>query len=329
MRLRRWLGFVALALLCAGPIAWAAGALYFDLPASAGLRTAAALAWTLGAFGVLAIVRSTRTRLLLVALGFFAILAGWLTIRPRQDREWLSDVSRLPHADIDGTRVTLHDVRAFEYRTESDFTPRWEDRTYHLEKLGGLDVFQCYWGSELMAHPILSFDFGEDGRVCFSIETRKERGEGYSALGGLYRQFELIYLVADERDIVRLRTNFRQGEDVYLYRVTAPLESVRELFLEYVQRIDELHSQPEFYNALTANCTTSIRLQRKPEERAPFDYRVILNGKADELLYERGLLDHSLPFADLKQRAHINPRARAAGDASDFSARIRAAVTPR
>jgi len=320
--MKRFLGRFAVLLVLSPALAWAAGALYFDLPAAPIVRQALALAWFLGA--ALALFRARRLRrvVLGLALGFAVILCGWLTIQPRQDRDWLPEVAVTAHATRDGDTVTLHDVRDFEYRTETDFTPRYHDRTLHLERLRGLDVFLCYWGSALMAHPIFSFDFGEDGRVCFSIETRKERGEGYSTLGGLYRMFELIYVVAEESDVVRLRSDLREGEDAYLYRLQASPETIRQLFLGYVRRIDELHERPEFYNVLTANCTTSIRMMQAPEARIPFDYRLLLNGKGDELLYERGLIDTSLPFAELKQRAHIDPRS--AGDAAGFSARIRA-----
>ena len=320
----RRIGIALLAVVLAVPVAWAAGALYFDLPASGPVRAGVAAAWAVGAAVAFAVIRPLRFALLCIALGFGVILAWWLTIPARQDREWRPEVAVLAHATVDGERVTIHNVRDLDYRTEEDFTPRYADRTYDLGHLRGLDIFQCYWGSEWMAHPILSFDFGPDGHVCFSIETRKEVGEGYSTLGGLYRHFELIYVVAEERDVVRVRTSLRQGEDVYLYRLVGPLEGVRELFLTYVRRLAELHARPEFYNALTANCTTSVRMQRAPAKRLPFDYRMILNGKADELLYERGLVDRTLPFEELKRRAYINPRAQAAGDAADFSARIRA-----
>jgi hypothetical protein len=183
-----------------------------------------------------------------------------------------------------------------------------------------LEIFINYWGSPYMAHPIISYDFGPDGRVCFSIETRPEKGESYSALGGLYRQFELAYVVADERDVIRLRTNFRKGEDTYLYRLKAPF--VRESFLEYVRTVNELHESPRWYNAITNNCTTAIRQQRAASERAPWDWRMLVNGFGDQLLYERGGIDRSLPFAELKRISHINERARRAGEA-EFSERIR------
>jgi len=219
--------------------------------------------------------------------------------------------------------VTIHNVRNFDYRTESDFTPRYDTRRYDLSQLRGLDMFVNYWGSPLIAHPIPSFDFGNQGHICFSIETRPERGEAYSAIRGFYRQYELIYVAADERDVIRVRTNFRTSEDVYLYRLNLPLEQVRGRFVEYVRRINELHARPEWYNAVTTNCTTSIRSQHDAKDRVPWDWRILANGKADEMLYELGVLDHALPFAELKRRAHINERAKAIKDASDFSERIR------
>ncbi len=315
---------LVLAPILLSAVAWAAGAIFFDLPAPYAVRAVLACTWALAAPTALFFARPRHFALVAVVAGFALILGWWLSLEPRQDRDWRPEVAVSPNATVDGERVTIEGVRNFDYRSEDDFTARYDTRTYDLGKLQGLDVFQCYWGNPNMAHPIFSFDFGADGRICFSIETRPERGEGFSTLGGLYRRFELIYIAADERDVVRVRTNFRQGEDVYLYRLHLPHENVRELFLEYVNRIVQLHGQPEFYNVLTHNCTTSVRMQRSAAKRAPFDYRLIVNGKADEMLYERGILDRSLPFDELERRAHVNPRALAAGDAENFSERIRA-----
>jgi hypothetical protein len=249
------------------------------------------------------------------------VMIWWFTLQPRQFREWKDEVALTPHAVIEGDVVTIHNVRNFEYRTETDFTPRYEMRRLDLRNLRGVDMFINYWGSPYMAHPIMSFDFGNDGRVCFSIETRPEKGEAYSALGGLYRQFELTYIVADERDVIRVRSNYRKGEDVYLYRLKAP--HVREAFLEYVRTVNELHETPRWYNAITNNCTTAIRHQRASTERAPWDWRMLVNGLGDQLLYERGGIDRSLPFPELKRISHVNERAKAANDDTDFSEKIR------
>jgi hypothetical protein len=175
-----------------------------------------------------------------------------------------------------------------------------------------------------MAHPIASFQFADTPPVCFSIEVRREIGESYSAIGGFFRQYELIYVVADERDVIRVRTNFRRGEDVYLYRTTATPAQARERFMDYIAALNQLHDQPRWYNAATTNCTTSIRTQRAAARRAPWDWRILFNGKADELMFERGsLATDGLSFAELKTRSLINAAAKVADGAPDFSRLIR------
>lgn len=175
-----------------------------------------------------------------------------------------------------------------------------------------------------MAHPIVSFQFADTPPVCFSIETRKEAGESYSAIGGIYRQYELIYVVAEERDAIRVRTNFRKGEEVYLYHLNITPEKARTRFMDYLAALNELHVRPRWYNAVTTNCTTSIRTQHDAAHRAAWDWRILVNGKGDELMFERGnIVTAGLPFEDLKKRALINPAANAANDAPDFSRRIR------
>ena len=194
-----------------------------------------------------------------------------------------------------------------------------------LSQLTGIDLAINYWGSPWMAHPIASFQFADAPPVCFSIETRKETGESYSAIGGLYRQYELIYVCADERDVIRVRTNYRHGEDVFLYRTTATPGQARARFLEYLASMNTLRDHPRWYNAVTTNCTTAIRTQHDPARRAPWDWRTLLNGQGDEMLFERGqLVDGGLTFSELKARSLINERARTALDAPDFSNRIRA-----
>jgi hypothetical protein len=301
-------------------VLWSFGALWFDFPQES-LKP-----WAAGVFGVVALlslllVRPLWRAKLTVALGIVLILLWWLSLQPRQYRDWKTEVALTPHAMIEGDIVTLYQVRNFDYQTEEDFTPRHETRRVDLRNLRGVDLFINYWGSPYMAHPIVSYDFGGDGRICFSIETRPEKGEAYSAIGGLYRQFELSYVVADERDVVRVRTNYRKGEDVYLYRLKAPF--AKESFLEYIRAVNELHETPRWYNAITNNCTTAIRNQRAASERAPWDYRMLLNGLMDQLLYERGAIDTSLPFPELKKISRINERAKAANDAADFSEKIR------
>jgi len=320
LRIVLWTGAIATWLVLLVWTLWAFGALWFDFPQESLRPWVAALYAVLLVVAVVIVKPRWRAKLA-VAMANLLVMLWWLSLQPRQYRDWKPEVAVTPYAVVEGDVVTLHNVRNFDYRTETDFTPRYDTRRLDLNHLRGVDIFLNYWGSPYMAHPIISYDFGADGRICFSIETRPEKGEAYSALGGLYRMFELTYVVADERDVVRLRSNFRKGEDVYLYRLNAP--RARESFMEYIRSVNELHEHPRWYNAITNNCTTAIRQQRAASARAPWDWRMLANGLGDELLYENGAIDRSLPFAELKRISHINPRAHAAGDAADFSERIR------
>ena len=305
---------------------WAFGALYFDFPV-AGFGQVAAIVFVLVLLGILIFLRGKRRKPMAILALTALINCWWLTLKPSNDRQWQPDVAQTSWAETNGDEITIRNVRNCDYRTEHDFDVHWETRTVHLSQLEGMDLAIMYWGSPYMAHPIVSFRFGDSLPICFSIETRKAVGQEYSAIHGLYRQYTLIYIVADERDSIRVRTNYREGEDVYLYRTLASPEQARARFLEYVNTVNNLHIHPRWYNAITTNCTTSIRTQRPANQRAPWDWRLLVNGKADELLYERHLIaTGGLAFPELKRRSHINDRARAADQNPDFSQRIREGV---
>ena len=191
----------------------------------------------------------------------------------------------------------MHNVRNADYRTETDYTLRLEERDFDLSKLRSLDLFLVYWGSPWIAHTIMSWGFDDGRYLAISIETRKTKGQSYSAVRGFFRQYELIYVVADERDVIRLRTNYR-GEDVYLYRMDVSPANAQRLLLSYFRAINRLRFQPEWYNALTENCTTAIRRIAGPyQERSWWSWKLFLNGHLDELAYDIGAIDRSLPFA--------------------------------
>src|SRR6266576_7023031 len=308
--------------------AWAAGALYFDLPI-AWLRAPLASIYALAMLAALLFVKGRWRAMGLVAVGFVLVLIWWLTLSPTNDSDWQPDVAQKGWADIQGDEVTLHNVRNCDYRTETDYTPHWETRTVRISQITGIDLAIDYWGSPWIAHPIVSFQFADAPPLCFSIETRKTVGQTYSTIGGLYRQYALIYLVADERDVIRLRTNYR-NEDIYLYHLTVAPDRARERFLEYVHSLNALRTQPRWYNAITTNCTTSIRSQHPSKERIPWDWRILLNGKGDELLYkDGGLVTDGLPFAELKAQSLINDRAKRADTSPDFSQLIRVGLPTR
>jgi len=256
--------------------------------------------------------------------GFLIILIWHISISPSQDRDWKIVHGKIPSAETSGEIVTIENIRDFEFRTPDDYTVSYINQTFNLKNLRGVDLFLNYWGSSLMAHPIVSFDFGDDGHICFSIETRREKNEGFSAIGGIYKMFEIIYVASTERDSVMLRATAK-GEDVFLYRTTITGEQAEILFLQYVRRIKELDDKPEFYNAITANCTTSIRRQNSPQMRRPWDCRMLINGQFDKMLYDNGIIAKTAPFEDIKKKSHINERALKAGysSASDFSKMIR------
>lgn len=304
---------------------WATMALYFDFPVASRRLVAASLYATLVLLALL-VSRIHWGGLAVSVIAFAGILAWWLSLQPSNDRDWQPDVAQTAWAEVLGDQVAIHNFRNCEYRTETDYTPHWETKIVSLSQLRGLDVFITYWGSPWIAHPIVSFDFGEEGYVAMSIETRKEVGESYSAIRGFFRYYELIYTISDERDVVRLRTNYRKGEEVYLYHTRVTPDQARTIFLDYLNRANRMRNHPEWYNALTNNCTTNIAshvAQARAGESVRLDWRILLNGKGDEMMYERGDLDGNLPFAELKKNAHINPVARAADSDPDFSHRIR------
>ena len=331
-RFLRALGLLPVWLLLILLIAWGAGALWVDGPVSRLLAGTLAGAFVLGSFAILVGRRPLLRRGLPAFLVVFGLLfLWWSRIEPRNDRDWQPDVAELASATIEGDRVTLHNVRNFDYRTEYDYTPHWEDRTYDLSKLEGVDLLLSFWGPTEIAHTIMSWDFSDGQHLAVSIETRKERGESYSAIRGFFRQYELYYVVADERDVVRLRTNYRDPpEHVHLYRLRPRPGGPRLLLLQYLEKVNQLARRAAWYNALTHNCTTTIRLNANAAGAAlPLDWRLLANGHLDEYLYERGGIDTSMPLAELRERSLIDDRARAADKDPAFSARIREGLPPR
>lgn len=326
-RLGKVIGIGLLAIVVTAMTIWGMGALYYSplpTPLRGGLATTFGLA-TVGAF--LGLPRRRRT-LLGFVLVWGALVGWWSTITPSNAREWQPDVAVLPSATVDGDRVTLHNIRNFEYRTATDFTPRYYDKTFDLRRLDSADLMSSYWAGEAIAHLFGSFGFGGQEYVAISAEIRKERMEDYSTLKGFFKQYELFYVVADERDVIRLRTTYRQPpEDVYLYRTRVPPAQARRLFLDYVRDINRLVEQPAFYNTLTTNCTTAILFHARASGGiARYNWKILFSGYAPAYAYELGRLDTRLPFAELKRLSHINARAHAAGDAPDFSQRIRAGL---
>jgi hypothetical protein len=324
MKFTKTLGYVALVLIWAVlgvATLWATAALYFDVRVG-WLQVLLAAIYGLGMVAVWIWIRRPW-KAVVTGIGFVVVVTWWFSLQPSNRRNWQPDVAVLPYADINSNQIAVYNIRNCDYRTETNFDVHYYNKTFDLAQLRTVDLSLITWGSPHIAHTIVSFGFTTGDYVAFSIETRMQKGQSYSAVRGLFRQFELTYIISDERDVIRLRTNYRQGEEVCLYRLQVTPEQGRQLFLDYLDRVNELHNRAEWYNAVTDNCTTGIRTQQAIANRAPWDWRILLNGHLDELLYERGTIVTNLPFAELKKISHINPQARAADKAVGFSQQIR------
>ncbi len=323
-RFSRRLLTIAATLAALPVLAWALAALFYTCPVPV-LRAPCVVA--LGGIALVATLR-LRHRPFGPALALLACAApvflGWLAHTPRNDRRWQPDMEKTPWAEITGDTVTLHHFRNTVRRSGHDDTPRWETRTFSLSALRHLDFYMVYWDSPHICHTMMTFDFGAEGRVCASIEARRERHETYSPLAGAFRQYELLYVLGDERDLVRARTAPDTTDQVYLFRLTAAPDIIRAIFLDYLKACNALHERPAWYHSLAGNCSTLIRRHvNAAHPDAPWDWRILANGHLDKRLYEQGHLDRTLPLPELKARSLITPAARAAGDAPDFSDRIR------
>ena len=325
------LSFIALMMLitfCSG--VWGAFALWYQLPGNAAIRTMGSVAWVIGVIALVAIAIHRRSWLPLgaYALMYVVLLLWWASIAPSNQRTWADDASHLLTGAVQGSNVTLNNVRDFTWRSDDDYDVRWETRHYDLDHLASADAVLSYWGSAAIAHAMISFGFDDGSHVVFSVEIRKQRGQQYSAIGGFFKQYETILVAADERDVIRVRTNVR-GEDDYLYPLHMDKAAMRALFLAYVQDANKLTVTPEFYNTITSNCTTIVyRMARQIEPGLPRDFRLLLTGYLPEYLYKVGALDQSTPIEEQRQRARITDKARNSKPGDDFSRAIRSQRKP-
>ncbi|WP_459868845.1 Lnb N-terminal periplasmic domain-containing protein [Halomonas shantousis] len=336
-RCLRLAGRVLLALAFTVAAIWGGLALKYQLPAPAWLTYLVITSWgLLACAGIVTLLLPSwqryRWRTVLAFTASFAVLcAWWVSLEPLNTRQWAPEVARQLSAQVEGNRVTLHNVRNFEWHTPEDFTPRWETRQYDLARLRSTDLLVSYWMGPAIAHTLVSFGFDDGRYLVFSVEIRRERDETFSTLGGFFKQYEVSLIAADERDIVRTRSNVR-GEDVYLYRVQLPAGAARALFLSYLEEAHALHEAPRFYNTLFTNCTTLVfDMVKHIVPGLPLDSRLILSGYLPDYVYDLGGLDTSRPFDELHSRGYINPRARASDDArgrstAGFSTAIRRGV---
>jgi hypothetical protein len=305
---------------------WAVLAVYFSDLSGRPPRTLLALLVAAAFVGALFIRKPKYAWAIAFVVPFLVVLAWFFSIHPSNDRDWQQDVAVLPYATIDGNHVMVHNIRNFHWTGENEATPAYYDKEFDLDKLRVVDFILSYWGSKAIAHTIVSFGFDGDQYLAMSIETRKEKGENYSAVQGFFRQYELTYVLADERDVLGVRTDHR-NEEVYMFRTRINPAHARAMLLDYLKTANQLKEQPVFYNALTTNCTTSILPHVQVfAPTARLSAALLLNGYCAESIYDHGGFDHSMPFDELMRRGHINDAAKAAGESPDFSARIRQGV---
>ncbi|NOQ14878.1 MAG: DUF4105 domain-containing protein [Methyloprofundus sp.] len=307
---------------------WATVAIYFISLPNAQLAVIAAGVFAVSIPLIFVFLPRRNSALSIILLLYATVIIGWNNMQPSNDRHWLPSVAKLPYAINKANTVEIYNIRNFDYRTEHDFSANYYHKTYNLDELESMDFLLSYWGGGTkVAHTILSFGFKNGDYLAVSAETRVEEGEPQELIQGFFNQYEMIYILADERDIIRLRTNFRkqEPEEVFLYPTTLNKEKVRQVFEVIIARVNKLYQSPEFYNTLTQNCYTTLRADVRtiapPKNR--FDWRILANGYADKMLYENGNMDTDLSFSAAKQYFHINQYVSDDNDAEDFSLKIR------
>ena len=321
-RIGLWLTLTPLVLITG---LWSSFAIYFsNLPGEL-FRSILAWAFGLGWLAAFLLIRGRLRTAIVYGIIFALLFAWWCTIPASNDRTWTPDVAQMPKADVDGNIVTIENVRNFDYRTVDDFDQIWETRTYNIDEVETLDLILSDWGLGDVVHTMLSLGFKNGDYLCLSAETRREQGEPQTFVRGLFKQYELIYVLADERDLLRLRTNFRK-EDVYVYPTATPPEGVRAVLFEVIEAINKLNEKPKHYHTLTHNCTMGLLPLLDPIRRhRSWDIRYLKNGLTAEMVHENGgLLPPDLPYEEIKQRALANQYLEDNPAAPDYSRRIRA-----
>ena len=307
---------------------WGAFALWYQARGGNALKALSVSLWVGFSSALLIAVWQGRIAvgLLAFAVAFGGLLIWWQRIAPSNDRIWADDVAQMTSGTVDGNRVTLRNVRNFEWRSDTDYTQRWETRGYDLDRLNSVDMIMSYWSGTAIAHMLISFGFDGGEHVVFSVEVRREKNESFSEIGGFFKQFELSVLAADERDVIRLRTNVR-GEDDYLYRVRIPVSAMRSLFLGYVDEANSLLREPRFYNTVTVNCTTLVyQMMKRIVGYLPLSYQLVFSGYLPEYVYRVGGLDQRFSPGELRERGRITDRAKKADRSDTFSADIRRGI---
>jgi hypothetical protein len=323
----RFAALLVATLLLGIPGVWAALALWYQAPGGQ-FKSVIVVLWCAFALGVLVALWQGRAGLafLSFAFAFAVLLIWWQRIAPTNERLWADDVAQITNGSMEGNRVTLRNVRNFEWRSNTDYTQRWETRGYDLDKLTSVDMIMSYWDGWAIAHMLISFGFDDGQHVAFSVEVRRRKNATYSELGGFFKRDGLSIIAADERDVIRVRTNIR-GEDDYLYRLRMPQAAMRSLFLGYVEQADGLVDTPRFYNTISVNCTTLVyHMMKRIVGYLPWSYRLLFTGYLPAYVYSVGGLDQRFSLEELRALGRITDRARQSDRSDTFSADIRKGI---
>lgn len=307
---------------------WGGLALYYQLPfAQLGLVASLVLWVGLSVVALVRLWRYNRWQGLLLYLALHAaLLVWWNTLTPSNQNLWEDDVAQMTTGRVEGDQVTLFNVRNFAWRSETDYTPRWETREYDLSKLQSVDMLTSHWGMDAIAHVLVSFGFDDDQFVTFSVEIRKKKGQQFSEVAGFFKQYELSILAIDERDAVAVRPNVR-GEDTFLYRIDMPEAIRRQLFVSYIEQANQLIEEPRFYNTVTANCTTLVfGMMQHISGGLPLDSRLLLTGYLPSYIEELDGLTDGFDLAQLRSAGRITERSKQAENSANYSKIIRQGV---
>ena len=317
---------LSLLILCAG--AWGGLALYYQLPMQMPWLAVSLALWV--GLSVLALVhlwRNSTWQGVLLYLALHAVLLiWWNSLTPSNQHLWEDDVAQMTTGQVEGDKVTLFNVRNFNWRSETDYTARWDTREYDLSKLQSVDMLTSHWGMDAIAHVLVSFGFADEQFVTFSVEIRKKKGQTFSEIAGFFKQYELSILAIDERDAVAVRPNVR-GEDTFLYRIDMPEAIRRQLFLSYIEQANQLIEEPRFYNTVTANCTTLVfGMMQHISGGLPLDSRLLLTGYLPSYIEELDGLTAGFDLTQLRTAGRITERSKQAANSEDYSNIIRQGV---